>query len=93
MARVGPTHARFHAFFLLNNHWLCFFDFIFYALPKHHVLCYLSVTGFFISLLTEDILFPKRKASGALLLEILGERQTNKTVRDVGIDLMMSIWF
>jgi predicted RNA-binding protein len=32
----------------------------------------LSVTGFFTNLLTEDILFPKRKASGVLLLEILG---------------------
>lgn len=36
----------------------------------------LSITGFFTDLLTEDILFPKRKASEAPLLETLGETQT-----------------
>lgn len=83
MVRVGPAHARFHAVFLLNNHWLWFsffgvVDFYFYTLPKQPVHSYLSTTAFFTHVLTEDILFPKRKASGALLLEILGERQRNK---------------
>lgn len=91
--RVGLIHVRFHDLFLLNNHWLCFCDFIFCALPKHRVLPYLSVIAFFISLLTEDILFPKRKASGALLLEILGERHTNKTIKDIETDLMMNTRF
>lgn len=40
-------------------------------------------------LLTEDTLFPKRKASGALLREILEERQKKKIIRDMEINSIM----
>lgn len=74
--KVHLTHTKFYVLFLLNSGvGFCFCDFIFYSQPKQYVPPYLSIADFFINLPTEGILFPKKKASGALLLEILGERQ------------------